>query len=212
MTDPQMPATNDHIFGFRQINIFSPQECRGIINSASENAWQAGTHSSGAGKNKKNVDDSGYRRVSMQPLSNSHDNWPLGKILERAREVNARDYQFDLTGFLPSIDFPTLLKYEAHNQGHYGWHLDICGGFATRKLTFTIQLSDPDEYDGCDLEFAPPQTFGFPPGTTFEDIRLALREPGNMVLFPSYLLHRVTPITRGTRYAIVGWIHGPTFK
>jgi len=33
-----------------------------------------------------------------------------------------------------------------------------------------------------------------------------------MIFFPSYTLHEVTPVTKGTRYTLVGWVHGPAFK
>ncbi len=205
------PTTNENIFGIRTMNLFNAEECQKIISSAITSDWQSGSHASGSGVAQKNI-DTDYRRVSMQSLPCLPENWPLNTVLQCLDEVNLASYKFDTTGLKSAIDYPTLLKYEECNQGHYGWHLDLCGGFSTRKLTFSIQLTDSVEYEGCDLEFAPPQTYGFGPEATFESIRQSLRQQGQIIIFPAYLLHRVTPISRGTRYAIVGWIHGPAFK
>ena len=70
-----------------------------------------------------------------------------------------------------------------------------------RKLSVSLLLSDPDDYDGGDLQFK----FG-------EEEQTAERERGMMTLFLSWSLHRVTPVTRGTRYSLVAWTSGPPFK
>ena len=62
-------------------------------------------------------------------------------------------------------------------------------------------MSKPDDYEGGNLEFL---------GT--ETQTEAFREQGVCIIFPSFLAHRVTKVKSGTRYAIVGWVHGPTYK
>lgn len=95
-------------------------------------------------------------------------------------------------------------KNSAH-QDHYTWHMDSSFedfGGTDRKLSFSLQLSEPEEYDGCDLEF-------------FEAKRLeksVFRAKGTLVIFPSFMYHRVTPIERGVRKVLVGWVRGPKFK
>ena len=83
-------------------------------------------------------------------------------------------------------------------KGHYDWHVDAGNGnVATRKLSFTLQLSDPSTYEGCDLlvnDHATPIT--------------GSREQGSINFFPSYMTHKVTPIEKGVRYALVIWVHG----
>ena len=69
--------------------------------------------------------------------------------------------------------------------------------FALRKISISVLLNDPAEYEGGDLEIST--------GTTN---RLAARNKGAVILFPSYALHRVLPITKGTRYSLVAWIVG----
>ena len=77
------------------------------------------------------------------------------------------------------------------------------GETSTRKISYSIQLSDGDEYEGGDLVI-------FPDDSTDEE-RLLFRCKGTIILFPSYRPHCVTPVTKGTRNAIVGWIHGDAF-
>jgi PKHD-type hydroxylase len=73
-----------------------------------------------------------------------------------------------------------------------------------RKVSFSLQLTADDEYKGCDLEL----------GCNFMNDKLAevMRERGTLILFPSFMAHRVTPILGGTRKALVGWCRGPNFR
>ena len=65
----------------------------------------------------------------------------------------------------------------------------------------TIQLSDADAYEGGDLQFM-----------INNKIVNAPREKGTIIIFPSFVMHRVTPITKGTRQSIVGWVSGPPYR
>ena len=83
------------------------------------------------------------------------------------------------------------------------YSINIGGGDTvySRKLSFTIQLSDDKDYVGGDVEFI---------GTKVDT--KAFRQKGVCIIYPSFLPHRVSKVTKGTRHAIVGWIHGPTFR
>ena len=70
-----------------------------------------------------------------------------------------------------------------------------------RKLSVSLQLSDPNDYDGGDLVI-----------NTGGGLQKMKREQGTITVFPSYNLHKVMPIERGTRYSLVGWVSGPNFK
>ena len=93
-----------------------------------------------------------------------------------------------------------LIHYRSDTKvkGHYNWHVDAGkGASATRKISLTTQLSDPNKYKGCDLV------------VNDHTVELqATREQGSMSLFPSYMPHVVTPIETGERFALVVWIHG----
>jgi PKHD-type hydroxylase len=70
-----------------------------------------------------------------------------------------------------------------------------------RKLSMSIQLSDPKDYKGSQLQFWETQKDkNFP------------NSQGTAIIFPSYMLHRVTPLLSGTRYSLVTWVGGPNFK
>ncbi len=70
-----------------------------------------------------------------------------------------------------------------------------------RKLSLSLQLSDPARYQGCDLELS----YG-------DGVQQAPRSRGTVIAFPSYVLHRVTPIASGTRKSLVIWASGPDFR
>jgi PKHD-type hydroxylase len=123
--------------------------------------------------------------------------WFFERLAGVVRTFNTRSYQFDLRGF---YEAPQFLVYRDTEGGHYDWHLDL-GREAPRKLSMTIQLTDPSRYEGCELQFnVGTQIISTPKGR------------GVVVAFPSYMIHRVTPITSGVRKAIVAWVTGPEFK
>lgn len=92
-------------------------------------------------------------------------------------------------------------------NGHYDWHQDIfpaCAENYQRKLSCSIQLSDPNDYEGGELILAtnPKLTETF----------VAPRAQGSVCVFPSFITHRVTPVTSGERFSAVGWMRGPAFR
>jgi PKHD-type hydroxylase len=134
----------------------------------------------------------------LQRLKVDDQQFPLGLIMRSLAEVNSMYFHFDVTGLLPS-DWPSVLRYEADRNDHYVPHVDVADEMSTRKLSFVIQLTDPTEYQGGRLELM----FGQGDAAT---------EKGWMSVFPSYRPHQVTPVTEGVRHAIVGWVHGPSFR
>lgn len=74
-------------------------------------------------------------------------------------------------------------------------------GQEPRKITRSLQLSEPDAYDGCELEVRAAHL-----------IDVAPRRRGTLVAFRANALHRVTPITRGTRKSLVAWAAGPEYR
>ena len=145
-----------------------------------------------SGVNKK------VRNVEQQVLPINQQGWPLTRILELAKQANNARFKFDMSGFL-DVDAPMIMKYT--KGGHYDWHVDTGNSVCHRKLSFTIQLSDDKDYVGGDVEFI---------GSKVDT--KAFRQKGVCIIYPSFLPHRVTKVTKGVRHAIVGWIHGPTFK
>ena len=131
--------------------------------------------------------------------NNPETNFIYDNLAYVSRCLNGEFFDFDIFGFVEDIQYT---RYEC-DGGHYDWHLDK-GQIhpSPRKLSVVMQLSDPNEYEGGDLEF---WTGGGEP------IK-AKREKGIVYAFPSYILHRVTPVTKGTRRSLVVWVAGPKFK
>lgn len=98
-------------------------------------------------------------------------------------------------------------EYNANDEGHYNWHIDTMfqsPNPSQRKLSMVIQLSDPNDYEGGQLEIQP-WMMEPPPADK-------LKNQGTVVVFPSLLHHRVTPVTKGTRYSMVAWMEGPKWR
>lgn len=126
--------------------------------------------------------------------------WVLDRMMTVVAQANREGFSFDLTDFGES---PQVARYGAERQGHFDWHSDIGAGnwAAKRKLTIVVQLSDPADYQGGTLELRPDST-----------IIEAPRNRGTATIFPSFVLHRVTPVTLGTRWSLTLWSHGPRFR
>jgi len=94
-------------------------------------------------------------------------------------------------------------EYLATEGGHYNWHHDIDwnrNDGLDRKLSVTVQLSSPDEYEGGDFLFNECQS----PSQA--------KEKGTVLIFPSYLQHKVNSVTKGVRRSLVAWFEGPKWK
>lgn len=116
------------------------------------------------------------------------------------QDCNGRFWNYDLWGFHDALQYTT---YEGEANGHFGWHMDAGenSGRAPRKLSISLLLSDPSEYDGGAFEY-----FDGKPK------QLRVRDQGLAIVFPSFVQHRVLPVTRGLRRALVGWVCGPRFR
>jgi PKHD-type hydroxylase len=126
--------------------------------------------------------------------------WAMDHLITMVAKANREAFQFDLSDFGESAQ---VARYGAEREGHFDWHSDIGAGnwAAKRKLTIVIQLSDPADYQGGGLELRPDS-----------NVVEAPRSRGTAILFPSFVLHRVTPVTHGTRWSLTLWSHGPAFR
>lgn len=127
--------------------------------------------------------------------------WVFEKLAHIINQINDNYFQFDLYSMEEGLQFTRYQLVDENQYEHYGWHTDIGEKFGRRKLSLSLQLSNPDEYEGGDLQV----TFGAEPTTLS-------RERGVINFFPSYTLHRVTPVTKGVRYSLVCWVTGPKFR
>ena len=122
------------------------------------------------------------------------------------REANKLYFNYKLDYF-QAIQFA---RYK--NGGHYDWHQDageiVKGQMEQRKLSLTLSLTDDKTYDGGLLQF---YCGGRPYDDKDHDIERDIKSVGTVIVFDSRDWHRVTPVTKGTRYSLVCWTVGPNF-
>jgi len=147
--------------------------------------------------------DSKIRSSSIKWVPKTNEwQWLYTKLFNMAMEANNRLWHFDLFTALDCIQYTEYYDVEG---GHYGWHQDIGpGAMSKRKISITVQLSDTDEYEGGDLEL-------FKGGDPSEADK-APRGKGVVFIFPSFMMHRVTKVTKGTRRSFVLWVGGTHYK
>jgi PKHD-type hydroxylase len=124
---------------------------------------------------------------------------PLGSLLQsfiRSANENA-GWNFDLRAH----EAVQVGRYSG--EGHYDWHADVFAPDQNnfqRKLTGVLLLNDCAEFEGGKLEIKSSNS-----AWSFE-------KQGCLIVFPSFLEHRVTPVTSGTRYSATSWAVGPAFR
>jgi PKHD-type hydroxylase len=122
--------------------------------------------------------------------------WMLKELSRMALEANETVFKSDLFGFTENLQFT---EYEEKGT-YYDWHPDIGPGQNKRKVSIIVQLSDPRDYEGGELEL------------NNGKIETLDKSQGTVILFPSFLLHRVTALTKGSRYSLVCWISGNAWR
>lgn len=120
-------------------------------------------------------------------------------IHKNAGEANKK-FNFDLDGLVHFV----YMEYGENSDVNLDWHIDIASGHGNnnRKLSFSLMISDENEYEGGDLEI------WLDPGK-HEKIT---KTKGGIAFFPSFLLHRVTKVEKGTRRVIIGMYGGKPYR
>lgn len=187
--DPNPNANQSNYYWFDKV--FSPEELQQIDNLQSLYSYHLGT-------TVGNTEDSDQIRKSKVKWIHHDENssWLYDRIQTMVLEAN-QVWQFHLNSIIDSIQYTEYYG----GGGHYGWHMDI-GPYPInhRKISITIQLSNPDEYQGGDLEL----------WTGVGQVQ-APRSQGCAVLFPSFMVHRITPVQSGTRKSLVLWVGGGAY-
>lgn len=153
-----------------------------------------------AGVTQKGISDYSVRKSSTAWIpKNEESHWIYEKLSSYINQANSEVWGFDLFGMAEDIQYTEYYQ----NGGHYDYHLDVGNGYPLnqRKISVTVQLSDSDEYSGGDFEIL----IGSSPSTL-------PRGKGVVLLFPSFFLHRVTPVTSGVRKSLVLWVGGGSYR
>ena len=177
-------------------SLLSDPFCDDVIKLASELDQEKGTIDDG-------VTDS-VRRSTVRWINRDERSEFVYQVLTQIfKDFNRQVFGFNVD-HVPEIQFT---EYDESEQGHYDWHLDtISDGPVAydRKLSMSIQLSPNTAYVGGDLQFHDNGSGGLPA----EEIR----SRGSVIVFPSFMPHRVTPVTQGKRLSLVAWMEGPKFQ
>ena len=149
-------------------------------------------------------------------------NWVSGFVWYYIMKANRENFMYDIEG----IDTNEIQYTEYQKGEYYDWHIDdditrcmvndnvltsadnhgeniaILNGEYIRKLSFSIQLSDPEDYEGGELEF----------NVNNEERFFAPNKKGTVIIFDSRTQHRVREVKSGVRKSLVGWVVGPRWK
>lgn len=174
---------------------FTNEECDKIISLSSKiypsTASVGGTHENSKVHRL-------MRSAEIYNIENTEQNrWIFEKVANIVSVINTIHFNYEITGITHGIQ---LIEYssDADIKGHYDWHIDAGEGDpAHRKISLTAQLTEPSKYEGCELII----------NNHAKEV-VGTKDRGSVHLFPSYMLHKVSPITKGTRHALVIWIHG----
>jgi PKHD-type hydroxylase len=185
-------STIDNVNNWAWAQIFSPEECKKIIDIGNRAVLSPATFDElGKADVDKKVRDSDISWLFPSPETD----WIFEKISNVTSYLNKNFFNFHLSSFAEGLQFT---RYVAPT-GHYERHTDKAFEGPIRKLSLTIQLSDSNDYEGGELMLYYGETQSMP------------KEQGKAIAFPSYVLHQVTPVTVGTRYSLVAWVAGNQF-
>jgi|TARA_S200002703_G_C3693896_1_gene213071 PKHD-type hydroxylase len=167
---------------------FTEKECEKIIKIAKDKGLIKGTTNN----------NSDVRSSKINWLYSSDDlEFAFRKITDIVLNLNKRFFQFDIFGLNEGLQFT---NYKAPSD-KFGKHIDRINNSVVRKLSLSVQLTKPEEYEGGELIL-----YTDDKGTEMK------KEQGTLLLFPSYTLHEVKPITKGERNSLVAWVTGKEFK
>jgi hypothetical protein len=173
-------------------NMFTPEQCKKIIEiGLSLNPIQAGLIEKPKGDNKIRKSSTSW----IQPVPEFK--WIFDSIAPKIKYINDNSFKFNIYGFNEGLQFT---HYKAPG-GHYTQHIDKQYKYVIRRLSFSILLNDPSTFKGGDLLIY-----------DGEKPKPMERKLGSMCMFPSYVLHQVTPVTKGERFSLVGWITGANIR
>lgn len=196
-----LPAEKPHFEKYyRYERCFSPPECAELIRLAEAKIMTPGTV--GNGLAQEPVLDPTYRQVMTARITPEDAQWAFDRLIERTTWANAA-YEFNLNGLYEDIGVMRYNEPQAEQPaGHYKWHQDFGGGvYSRRKVSIVGLLSSPADFTGGELRLF-----------NESDQAANLSAQGDIVMFPSWTPHCVTPIITGVRYSLVAWVSGPRFR
>lgn len=177
---------------------FDKNTCEEILKISQTIKWEKGKTGLHGGGND------GGRRSEVKFLQNDNNfSFLFDTLWKTALRANKDFFNFHIS----KLDFIQLAEYCSSNLGEYSNHHDVFWitnePYFHRKLSCIVQLTDPSEYEGGDLELLDINTFPNP-----NEIRLQ----GTVIFFPSFTYHRATKVTKGVRHSLAAWFEGPKWR
>ena len=179
-------------------DVFSDQEIDNILNLVEKYDFTDGKIFGNANDSVSELSD--HRRSKIKWIDyNEESSWIYHKVSDIVLKMNLETYQFSLKGCEP-IQYST---YSEDISGTYDFHVDLLESSSrSRKTSVSILLSDPDSYEGGDLVLSP---------SGGGNLVIPKRCKGRAIIFPSWVPHKVTPVSKGTRISLVFWFYGDKF-
>ena len=186
-------------------DVFTDEELEKICQLMTSAPLEPGLTTKGSINEVNDITSYRTSYVNFHGIDDSNS-WIFERINNIIEHVNNNFYNFDLNGY----NCFQYGEYRAEDRGHYNWHLDSHIGqlsdnqFEQRKLSLTLLLNDPEkDFTGGDFQF------NFMEENSAVTVGL---KKGTIIIFPSFLIHRVTEVTSGVRKSLVAWIVGPNFR
>ena len=181
---------------------FSPHLCQQIIDLGRSFPQEGGQTFSGAGSEpssilpRERLAQTRSSTIRWIDYLDPRAKWLVDELGRMAIEANNKLFQLDLYGFTEKLQFT---EYEGQGS-HYDWHPDIGPNMTKRQISIVVQLSDEKDYEGGELLI------------NTGHLMTPSKKQGTVVLFPSFLMHKVEPLRSGNRYSLVSWISGNTWR
>jgi PKHD-type hydroxylase len=184
-----------------ELALFQPSATAQDFLTAEQMDWLIAEHAPrvNEGQLSHGGNDASLRRsqIAFLPPEQKYA-WLYNRLWAALELCNKQFFDVELAGVEPNLQ---VGRYDSSNSGFYDWHTDLGPSSPRRKLSVSVQLSSSADYDGGDLELM------YGPVPTKQD-----RGRGSIIIFPSFMLHRVTPVTRGTRWSLVAWVLGRRWR
>jgi len=169
-------------------NVYNPAECRDIVNHCQNNI-----------SNKIKDIHPESKKLKAAPIETITFDGKLDRFFNLVYNINQRMFGLRVWNQVPlSINFNT---YEAGHEYQYHRDKTEAGEMSDVKLTAILNLS-LTSFTGGDFSFFVGQ----------EKIIPEINEIGSLLIFPSYLYHKVSPVTHGQRMTLSAWLEGPNWK
>lgn len=176
----------------------SPEVCNQLVNRGMSLPAQEAS----IGFDNDRIENS-YRVSTIRWFYGPENKDIVDLVTQHATFANREYFGFDISYGPHEFQFT---EYHGNRQGKYDWHHDVWWTNPRahdRKVTVSIQLSPRESYTGGDFEFRSPDDY-----SAMKDFA----HQGSILVFPSFMEHRVSPVLTGTRYSLVSWVDGPKFR